>query len=106
MPDTGDVLPLAALTAQPACLTCCPPPLVQVADFLAAKLVQWDNRALWLELLYRHPQPGHPFAMQLPLRALVPPQGLPAGATIVDMLMATSGLSDPRLQVRDAAAEC
>ncbi len=79
----------------------CPPR--QVADFLAAKLVQWDNRALWLELLYRHPQPGHPFAMQLPLRALVPPQGLPAGATIVDMLMATAGLSDPRLQVRGAA---
>jgi hypothetical protein len=43
----------------------------QVAAFLATKLVLWDQRALWLELLLRHRVPGSESRLQLPLRALV-----------------------------------
>lgn len=65
----------------------------QVAAFLATKLVLWDQRALWLELLLRHRAPGseREGRMQLPLKALLLSQAnwpLPHGcATLEDMLM-------------------
>jgi hypothetical protein len=66
-------------------------PSSQVAAFLATKLVLWDQRALWLELLLRHPERGSPSRLQLPLKALLLSQAawpLPSGSqTLEDMLM-------------------
>ena len=80
----------------------------QVAAFLATKLVAWDNRTLWMELLLRHEAPGSSSRRQLPLAALLLQQDAPEDymqlppicQTVVDMLLEVCGvLSTSELQV-------